>query len=96
MIHMTQRQTSLLMVPFQGYCAAALLGLVACRALYGHEVHAPLIMFLAWSCIASSFLWLIGAAIQAHFRFIGRACLNAALAMLALFFAAELVPYLAR
>jgi hypothetical protein len=93
---MTQRQTSLLMVPFQAYCAGALLGLVACRAVYGHEAHAPLSMFLAWSCIASSFLWLIGAAVQAHFRFTGRACVNAGLAVLALFFAAELMPYLAR
>lgn len=93
---MNQRQTSLLMAPFQAYCAAALLGLLAGRALYGHEVHAPLTMLLAWSCIVSSFLWLIGAAVQAHFRFIGRACVNAGLAIVALFFAAELMPYLAR
>jgi hypothetical protein len=93
---MTQRQTSLLMVPFQAYCVAALLGLLACRAMYGHEFRAPLIMVLAWSCIASSFLWLIGAAVQAHFRFTGRACANTVLAIVALFFAAELMPYWAR
>ncbi len=84
------------MVPFQAYCAVALLGLLACRAMYGHEFQAPLIMFLAWSCIASSFLWLIGAAVQAHFRFTGRASVNAALAILALYCAARLTPYLAR
>lgn len=93
---MTQRQTSLLMVPFQAYCAAALLGLLAARAVYGHEGHAPLMMFLAWSCIASSFLWLIGAGVQAHFRFTRKACVNAGLAVLALFCAAEFMPYWAR
>jgi len=93
---MTQRQTSLLMVPLQVYCAVALLGLLAARAVYGHEGHGPLMKFLAWSCIASSFLWLIGAVVQAHFRFTGKACVNAGLALLALFCAAALMPYLAR
>jgi hypothetical protein len=93
---MTQRQTSLLMVPFQAYCVAGLVGLLACRAAYGHEAATPLIMFLLWSSIASSFLWLIGAAVQAHFGFTGRACVSAVLAIVALFSAAGLAPYLAR
>ena len=93
---MTQHQTSLLMVPFQAYCVVGLLGLLACRVVYGHEAHASLIMFLGWSSIASSFLWLIGAAIQAHFGFTSRACANAGVAILALFAAAGLMPYLAR
>ena len=93
---MTQRQTSLIMVPFQTYCALALLGLVACRLGYGHEAHTRLITILAWSCIASCFLWLIGAAVQAHFRFRAKACVNAVLAVLVLLFAAGLMPYFVR
>jgi hypothetical protein len=53
-------------------------------------------MFLLWSSIASSFLWLIGAAVQAHFGFTRKACINAVLAIVALFSAAGLAPYLAR
>ncbi len=93
---MTLRQTSLLMLPFQAYCALGLVGLLACRAAHGHEAETPFVIFLLWSSVASSFLWLIGAAVQAHFRFIGKACINAALAILALFSAAGLAPYIAR
>lgn len=92
----TQRKFLLLMLPFQLYSGLSLLGLLACRATYGHADARPMIMFLAWSCIASSFLWLIGAAGQAHFRFTETASVNAALAIAAIFAAAHLMPYLAR
>jgi hypothetical protein len=92
----TQRKVLFWILPFQSYSVLSLLGLVACRAAYGHADGRLLIMFLAWSSIASSFLWLVGAAVQAHFRFIERACVNAALAIAAIFAAAHLMPYLAR
>ena len=57
-----ERKVTFLLIPFQTYCALTLLGLLLCRATYGHEAKTPLIMFLAWSSIASSFFWLIGAA----------------------------------
>ena len=91
-----QRKVLFLMLPFQSYSVLSLLGLLACRAEYGHADDRPLIMFLAWSSIASSVLWLAGAAVQAHFRFIERACVNAAFAIAAIFAAAHLMPYLAR
>ena len=92
----TERKFKVLLIPFQTYCALALLGLLLCRAAYGHEIKTPLIMFLAWSSIASSFLWLIGAAVQAHFRFTTRASVNAAVAIASIFAAAYLMPYLAK
>jgi hypothetical protein len=63
---------------------------------YGHETSNPLITFLAWSCIALSFLWLIGAAIQAFVGLRKDACVNAACAIATIFAAAHLMPYLAR
>jgi hypothetical protein len=92
----TQRKSLLLMLPFQAYSMLSLLGLLACRAAYGYEAAMPLIMFLAWSSIASSFLWLFGAAVQTHFQLKKKACVNAALAIAAIFMAAHLMPFLAR
>ena len=91
-----ERKFTALLIPFQAYCALALLGLLFCRTAYGHEADVPMIKFLAWSSIASSFFWLIGAAIQAHFRFTGLAIANAVIAIASIFAAAHLLPYLAR
>ena len=77
----TQRKVEFLMLPFQSYSVLSLLGLLACRVAYGHADDRLLIMFLSWSSIIASFMWLLGAAVQAHFRFIQRACLNAVLAI---------------
>jgi hypothetical protein len=92
----TERKFVVLMLPFQAYCAVALVGLLMCRAAYGHETQTPLIMFLAWSSIGSSFLWLIGAAVQAHFRLTTQACMNAAFAIATIYAVSYLMPYLAR
>ena len=91
-----ERKFTLMLLPFQTYCAFALLGLLLYRGAYGHEAQTPLMMFLVWSSIASSFLWLIGAAVQAHFRFTGRASVNAVLAIASIIAAGHLTPYLAR
>jgi hypothetical protein len=91
-----ERKFTLMLIPFQAYCALALLGLLLCRAAYGHEAKTPIIMFLAWSSIASSLLWLIGAAVQAHFRFTTRASVNAVVALASIFASAHLMPCLAR
>jgi hypothetical protein len=90
-----QRKATLLLIPFQAYCVFALLGLLLCRLAYGHEARTSLTMFLAWSSMASSFLWLIGSAVQAHFGLTKQACVNAALAIASIFAVAHFIPYLA-
>jgi len=92
----TKRKLTALLIPFQIYCAIALLGLLLCRTACGYEVETPLGMFLAWSSIASSVLWLIGAAVQAHFRFAMQAGLNALAAIASILAVAHLMPYLAK
>jgi hypothetical protein len=90
-----QRKLTVLLMPFQAYCVLALLALLVCGAPQ-HAVNFRFVMFLAWSCVASSFLWLIGAAVQAHFRFVGIASINALLAIAALYAAGRLMPCLAK
>ena len=79
------------MLPFQSYSLLSLVALSICRSAFGHEDDGLLIVVLAWSSIGSSFLWLAGAAVQAHFRFVGNASVNAVLAVAAIFAAAHLM-----
>lgn len=89
------KKSTVLLLPFQAYSLAVLLGLLFYRTEYGHTTAPPLFMFFYWNCIVSSFIWLIGAAVQAFNGLRTIACINAILALAAIFAAAHLLPYLA-
>ena len=86
----------ILLLPFQVYSLLALFALLICRIIQGHEYNSPLVILLAWSCIISSFFWLIGSVIQAFGGMRQIACINAILAIAVIFMAAHLMPYLAK
>jgi hypothetical protein len=88
-----ERKATVLMGVFRAYGLAALLVLLLCRMSYGQT---PFIMFLAWSSIGASFLWLCGSAVQAFCGSRGEAAVNAVFAIAAVFAAAHLMPYMVR
>ena len=92
----TERKLTLLLIPFQTYCALALFGMLLYGAAYGHMTKSLLIMVLAFASFPSWFLWLIGAAILAHFRLTRRASVNTIVALAWGLAAAFLMPSLAR
>ncbi len=92
----THQKTRLVLMPIQIYGLVALLAQAAYRSAYGHEVSSAFIMFAMWSCVVAGFLVMIGAVVQARFRFYDDTALNAVLGLALIFASAHLAPFIAQ
>ncbi len=92
----TESVLRIVLLPVAGYGAIAVFALLVFRMAYGHAASTPFSSFLMWSGIGSAFALLIGALFQARLGLRRAAVITAVSALIMMFAAAHLAPYLAR